>query len=53
MIKNTLATTFLTLLLLTGAASLLSACNTTAGAGKDISAAGKAINNEAEENKTY
>jgi entericidin B len=48
-----LAMTFLTLCLLTGAASVLSACNTTAGAGKDISAAGKAIDNSAEENKNY
>jgi predicted small secreted protein len=38
-------------LLLTGI--LLSACNTTAGAGRDLSAAGRAINNSAEENKTY
>ncbi len=51
--KKSLATTFLTLLILTGAASMLSACNTTAGAGKDISAAGKAIDHSAEENKNY
>jgi predicted small secreted protein len=38
-------------LLLTGV--LLSACNTTAGAGRDLSAAGRAINNSAQENKTY
>jgi predicted small secreted protein len=48
-----IAMTMLTMLLLTGAASALSACNTTAGAGKDLSAAGRAINNSAEENKTY
>jgi len=51
--KKSIATTFLTLLILTGAASVLSACNTTAGAGKDVEAAGKAINNSAEENKGY
>jgi predicted small secreted protein len=37
------------LLLLTGAGGLLSACNTTAGVGKDMSAAGHKITNEAEE----
>jgi len=51
--KTRVATIFLTLVLLTGTASLFSACNTTAGAGKDLSAAGKAIHNEAEENKSY
>jgi predicted small secreted protein len=42
-----------TVLALAGAASVLSACNTTAGAGKDIKAAGEAIDKSAEENKTY
>lgn len=51
--NKSLATAFLTLFILTGAASLLSACNTTAGAGKDMSAAGRALNNSAEENKPY
>ena len=51
--RKSLATIFLTLLMLTGAVSVLSACNTTAGAGKDIESAGKAINNSAEENKGY
>ena len=31
----------------------LAACNTTAGAGKDISAAGNAIHNSAEQAKPY
>ena len=31
----------------------LAACNTTAGAGKDISAAGNAIHNSAENAKSY
>ena len=51
--KKSLAMTCLTLVLLTGAATMLSACNTTAGAGKDISAAGKAIDHSAEDNKGY
>jgi entericidin B len=38
----------LTLLMLVGAAPLLGACQTTAGAGQDISAGGKAITNSAE-----
>jgi predicted small secreted protein len=39
-----------TLLMLVAAAPLLSACHTTAGAGEDISAAGKAIDNAAKHN---
>jgi len=38
----------LTVLLLTATAPLLSACHTTAGAGEDISATGKAITNSAD-----
>ncbi len=38
----------LTLLLLIGAAPLLGACHTTAGAGEDISATGNALTNSAE-----
>ena len=37
-----------TLLVLIGAAPLLGACQTTAGAGEDISAGGKALTNSAE-----
>lgn len=37
----------LTLFALLGAASLLGACHTTAGAGEDISKTGKAIENSA------
>jgi predicted small secreted protein len=40
----------LTLLALLGAAPLLGACNTTAGAGEDISKAGKAIERSATRN---
>ncbi len=38
----------LTMLLLVAAAPLLSACHTTAGAGEDISATGKAIEHSAD-----
>jgi len=41
----------LSLLVLSGATPLLSACNTTAGAGEDMSAAGHAITGSAERNK--
>ena len=41
-------TTALALLSLTAAAPLLSACHTTAGAGQDISATGKAIEKSAD-----
>ena len=37
----------LTLFMLSGAASILGACHTTAGAGEDISNAGTAIENSA------
>ena len=51
--RSTLATAFVALFVLFSAASLLSGCNTTAGAGKDISATGHEITDEANENKTY
>jgi len=38
-------------LILASAGAALSACNTTAGAGRDMSAAGNAITNSAEKNK--
>jgi len=53
MMMKKMAMAMLTMLLLTGTASLVSACNTTAGVGRDLSAAGRAINNSAEENKPY
>jgi predicted small secreted protein len=49
--KMTLRT--LSVIALLGAASLLSACNTTAGAGKDISKAGAAIEKSAKEHTHY
>jgi predicted small secreted protein len=42
-----------TLAVLAGTVPLLTACNTTAGAGKDIEAAGDAIQDTAEDNKSY
>ncbi len=42
--------TTLTILMLLGAAPLLSACHTTAGAGEDISATGHAITHSADRN---
>lgn len=49
--SRTFAKIFLTLFLLSGASALLSACNTTAGAGEDMQSAGHAITNSAEKNK--
>ena len=48
--RKNLATILISLFVLAGAASLLSACNTTAGAGKDISATGHEITRSANEN---
>jgi predicted small secreted protein len=48
--RKNLATILIGLFVLAGAASLLSACNTTSGAGKDISATGHAITKSADEN---
>jgi entericidin B len=45
------ATTILSLLILLGAVSALSACNTMEGAGKDIEHGGKALENSADRNK--
>jgi predicted small secreted protein len=43
---------FLNLMLLSGATVLLSACNTTAGADQDVSAAGHAVTDSAEKVKS-
>ena len=51
--RKRLTTLLLTLMVVAGTASLLAACNTTAGAGKDMAAAGKAITNSAEDHKGY
>lgn len=45
------ASAFLGILLLAGAAISLSACNTAAGFGQDMSAAGHAMTNSAERTK--
>jgi len=49
--RKNLAIALVSIFMLAGAASLLSACNTTSGAGKDISATGRAITRSADENK--
>ncbi len=41
----------LSMLMLLGASSMLVGCNTTAGAGKDLSNTGKVITNQADKNK--
>jgi entericidin B len=47
-----LAIVLLNLVLLSGATILLSACNTTAGVGQDVSAAGHAVTHSAEKVKS-
>jgi predicted small secreted protein len=51
--RKSLAMAFLSLLLLSGAAPMLSACNTTAGAGEDLSAAGRTMTRSADRVKPY
>lgn len=50
-LRIVIGTSVLTFLLLVGAAVGLSACNTTAGAGQDVSATGHAVTNSAEKVK--
>jgi len=50
--RSIIATAIVALFILFSAASLLAGCNTTAGAGKDISATGHAITKTANENKS-
>jgi entericidin B len=45
--KKRIAMTLVSLFLLTGAATVLSACNTMRGLGQDTSAAGNALTNSA------
>jgi predicted small secreted protein len=47
--KKKISAVLLGIFLLSGSAALLSACNTTSGAGKDISSAGRAITRTAED----
>jgi len=49
--RKSLIMVLLSFLVLSGATALLSACNTTAGVGEDISATGKAITSGAEQSK--
>jgi entericidin B len=49
--RKALARGFIVLILLSGAATVLSACNTMEGAGEDMSAGGHALSNSAEKNK--
>jgi predicted small secreted protein len=51
--RKRLTITSLTLLALLGSSALLGACNTTAGIGADVAAAGKAIEDTADETKGY
>ena len=51
--RKRMTITSLTLLALLGSAALLGACNTTAGVGADMAAAGKAIEDTADETKGY
>jgi predicted small secreted protein len=50
--RRSLAIILLNLVLLSGATVLLNACNTTAGAGQDVSAVGHAVTNSADKVKS-
>jgi len=49
--RKYLAVTFAGLVVIIGASSFLSACNTVEGAGKDVSRAGHEVSEEAKEHK--
>jgi predicted small secreted protein len=49
--KRIISATFFLFALMLGTASLLSACNTMAGAGQDIQQGGKSLENSANSNK--
>jgi predicted small secreted protein len=51
-LRRRAATIFLTLLVLGGVGMTVSACNTTAGAGQDLSATGHAVSNSAQKVKS-
>jgi predicted small secreted protein len=51
-LRNRAARSILALSLLVGASALLSACNTTAGVGQDVSATGHAVTDTAEKVKS-
>jgi len=50
--RKSLITMSLNFVFLFGATALLSACNTTAGVGKDVAAAGQAVTNSADKVKS-
>jgi predicted small secreted protein len=50
--RRSIAIVGLNVLLLSGATFLLAGCNTTAGVGKDVSAAGSAVTNTADKVKS-
>jgi predicted small secreted protein len=49
--RKYLAVTFASLVVIIGASTFLSACNTVEGAGKDVSKAGHEVSEEANEHK--
>jgi predicted small secreted protein len=49
--RKYLAVTFASLVVIVGASTFLSACNTVEGAGKDVSRAGHEVSEEAKEHK--
>jgi predicted small secreted protein len=49
--RSKLALAFIALVVLGGTSTLLTACNTVAGAGKDVSKAGSEVSEEANEHK--
>ena len=51
--RKSLAMAFLSLFLLSGAAAVLTACNTAAGIGEDVSAVGRTVTGGAERTKPY
>lgn len=50
--RRIIATALLNLALLSAAATMLAACNTTAGMGQDVTAAGHAVTNSADKVKS-
>jgi predicted small secreted protein len=52
MMRGKIVAILLNLILLAGATTLLGACNTTAGVGQDVSAAGHAVTTSAEKVKS-
>ena len=49
--RRSLGITFIILVILGGASTMLTACNTVEGAGKDVSKAGHEVSEEAREHK--